>query len=156
MYPKKYVVLVLLARKCSNEMHWKACAPSTGSMNFQVMSPLKEKWRLIIAKVRLVLCLHFLFLLNYVGVLLIILRPLWPYAMDQTLRTTALLSTNMHITSLLIFSLVNFTGRQVSHFSWIHLDARFLKMIFQRRYRQCIFSLVSDLYQYHTPASKCV
>ena len=33
MNPKKYIVLVLLARKCIN-MHCKSCAPPTGSTTF--------------------------------------------------------------------------------------------------------------------------
>ena len=51
-YPKKYIVLVLLVKKY-NTMHWKSCASPTGSIYFQVMSPLKKmKLWVIISKVR--------------------------------------------------------------------------------------------------------
>ena len=82
MYPKTYVVLTLLAKKCIDNMQWTSCAPPTGSINFQVMSPfVKNDAVSNYLEGMLVLFVHFLFL-NYVGILVIILRTPWPYATD--------------------------------------------------------------------------
>ena len=91
VYPKNILSLYYLPGNVLINMHLKSCAPPTGSMNFQVMSPLKKNDTMSnYLKGTLVLFLHFVFYKLCRCFIHYFADPLAIWSSDPTLRTTGL------------------------------------------------------------------